>query len=68
MPVYDFDCSECGTKFEAHVASKADKTKIRCPNGHTHIRRLFNAPAVIFKGNGFYVNDSRGKGNGSMAQ
>jgi len=36
-------------------------SEIRCPNDHTKVRRIYSVPSIIFKGSGFYVNDSRKK-------
>jgi putative FmdB family regulatory protein len=32
-----------------------------CPNGHRRTRRVFSAPAVVFRGSGWYSTDSRPK-------
>lgn len=61
MPIYEYECLTCGTTFEKrqsfHEAPIAD-----CPNGHPETRRLLSTPAIVFKGSGFYVNDSRKDG------
>jgi predicted nucleic acid-binding Zn ribbon protein len=40
-----------------------DSGEITCPNGHAQIHRVYYVPTIIFKGSGFYVNDSRKKVN-----
>ena len=60
MPIYEYECLTCGAKFEKRQ-SFSDEPKSNCPNGHSKTRRLIAAPAIVFKGSGFYVNDSKGK-------
>lgn len=60
MPIYEYECLICGTKFEKRQ-SFSDKPQADCPHGHAETRRLIAAPAIVFKGSGFYVNDSKGK-------
>lgn len=59
MPVYEFSCPVCGKTFEKNLPMSADLTKVRCPSGHAHVRRVYSAPPVMFKGSGFYVTDHR---------
>lgn len=59
MPVYAYKCDVCGTTFEKTRRLEADVVEIICPNGHAQIHRVYYAPTVIFKGSGFYINDSR---------
>ncbi len=58
MPVYTYECEECGVRFEAKQ-SFADAPIDVCPecSGHTH--KVIGPVGVIFKGSGFYVTDSR---------
>ncbi len=60
MPIYEYECLTCGITFEKRQ-SFSDEPKADCPNGHANTRRLIAAPAIVFKGSGFYVNDSRAK-------
>lgn len=64
MPIYEYECLTCGTTFEKRQ-SFSDPAKADCPNGHSETRRLISSPAVVFKGSGFYINDSR---NGSSKE
>jgi putative FmdB family regulatory protein len=59
MPIYEYECLTCGAMFEKRQTF-SDPPKANCPNGHPDTRRLLAAPAIVFKGSGFYVNDSRG--------
>jgi putative FmdB family regulatory protein len=63
MPIYEYECLTCGTTFEKRQ-SFSEPAKADCPNGHSETRRLISSPAIVFKGSGFYVNDSRNGGNG----
>ena len=62
MPIYEYECLTCGTTFEKRQ-SFSEVAKADCPNGHSETRRLISSPAIVFKGSGFYVNDSRSKQN-----
>lgn len=55
----DFRCRECLHEFQKDT--KALKPKCpKCKSPRT-VRLILSAPQVIFRGNGFYVNDSKGK-------
>jgi putative FmdB family regulatory protein len=66
MPVYVYECDECGKRFEEHRHYGAPHPKI-CPDGHEGIHRIFSPPTIIFKGSGFYVTDNAQK-NGRAIQ
>ncbi len=59
MPFYDFSCAECGTRFEKQVSYSGNLSDLACPKGHHAVRRIYSAPQVVFKGGGWYINDSR---------
>ena len=61
MPVYSFKCDTCGRIFDKSCRFDADLSGITCPQCHGHTHKLFTPPTVIFKGSGFYINDSRSK-------
>ncbi len=63
MPIYEYECLTCGATFEKRQ-SFSDEAVADCPNGHTDTRRLLSAPAIVFKGSGFYINDSKSSKNG----
>lgn len=60
MPTYDYQCDGCGHTFEAFQPMRDDPLT-DCPEcGAPELRRLISGgTGVIFKGSGFYVNDSR---------
>lgn len=64
MPVYEFSCPSCGQTFEKSLPMSADLKQVRCPSGHPHVRRVYSAPPVMFKGSGFYVTDHRSGSTG----
>jgi putative FmdB family regulatory protein len=61
MPVYEFQCEICGEVFEILGSINGSRSEVTCPRGHSQVHRLYSAPTIIFKGSGFYVNDSRSK-------
>lgn len=67
MPIYEYVCDTCGLHFEQRRAFNA-VDEPPCPNGHTTVHRLFRAPAVVFKGSGWYVTDSRPKESASKGE
>lgn len=65
MPTYQYSCTDCGHFFEA-VQSFSDDSLTVCPQCQGRLRKVFNAVGVVFKGSGFYRNDSRaGQGSGA---
>ncbi len=65
MPTYTFKCDVCGVVFDKWLSFHDDQSQVRCPNGHDQVHRVYYAPAVVFKGSGFYVTDNRGTNSGS---
>ena len=63
MPIYEYECAECGTRFDKlqRFGAPAPDT---CPNGHHAVHRLMSQPTIIFKGSGFYVTDNGRNGHG----
>jgi putative FmdB family regulatory protein len=57
MATYVFSCPTCGLTFEKALPINADRSAVRCPAGHRHVRRIYSATPVLFKGSGFYVTD-----------
>jgi putative FmdB family regulatory protein len=61
MPTYDYRCSNCGHQFETVQKFSDEPLKI-CPVcGHAELRKVFHPAGVVFKGSGWYINDSRSK-------
>jgi putative FmdB family regulatory protein len=59
MPTYVYECSNCNSTFEADQRIVEDPLDTCVPCGSTGtVKRLIQPIAVMFKGSGFYVNDS----------
>ena len=58
MPTYQYVCTACGQDLEA-VQSFSDTALTDCPACSGRLRKKFGAVGVVFKGSGFYRNDSR---------
>jgi putative FmdB family regulatory protein len=63
VPTYQYSCTDCGHFFEA-VQSFSDDSLTVCPECEGRLRKVFNAVGVVFKGSGFYRNDSRSQKDG----
>ena len=64
MPIYEYKCEKCGERFEKQQ-SYGDPAPAHCPSNGCRgkIMRVFSAPAIMFKGKGWHVNDyGRGQG------
>ena len=59
MPTYQYRCTECDHAFEQFQSFTDDALTV-CPECGGRLRKVFNAVGVVFKGSGFYRNDSRG--------
>ena len=58
MPMYEYECFECGLRFE-RLQNHSDPHVTQCPQGHRNVQRVFSPPAIVFKGSGFYVTDHK---------
>jgi putative FmdB family regulatory protein len=58
VPTYQYACTECGSPHEAQQ-SFTDEPLSVCPQCGGRLRKVFSAVGVVFKGSGFYRNDSR---------
>ncbi|WP_099041939.1 FmdB family zinc ribbon protein [Mycobacterium neglectum] len=58
MPTYSYACTDCGNRFD-EVQSFSDDALTTCPKCSGRLRKLFGNVGVVFKGSGFYRNDSR---------
>ncbi|QKW27993.1 FmdB family transcriptional regulator [Streptomyces seoulensis] len=64
MPTYQYQCTECGEGLEA-VQKFTDDALTECPNCAGRLKKVFSAVGIVFKGSGFYRNDSRGSSSSS---
>ena len=66
MPLYEYRCKSCGHQFEKIQSFSAPEEK-ECPQCHGEVERLLSAPAIQFKGSGWYVSDYAKKGSSMKA-
>ena len=60
MPLYEYKCDKCGHRFEKIENVNASDRK-KCPKCGAKAPRQLAAPAIQFKGSGWYVTDYAGK-------
>jgi len=58
VPTYSYACTECASRFDV-VQAFSDHALTTCENCSGRLRKLFGNVGVVFKGSGFYRNDSR---------
>ena len=59
MPIYEYDCASCGKRTEA-IQRVGERPLRICPRCGGKLKKAFSAPAVHFKGSGWYVTDYAG--------
>jgi putative FmdB family regulatory protein len=64
MPLYEYQCENCGERFEA-MQKFADAPITLHEKCGGPVRRLLSVPALQFKGSGFYINDYAKSGSNS---
>ncbi len=68
MPLYEYLCGSCGKRTEVIQSFREKPLKI-CPHcGKKTLKKLLSAPAIQFKGSGWYVTDYAGKKGGGGAK
>ena len=60
MPLYEYQCQKCAKRTEK-IESVAGPHLKKCPHCGGKVERLQSAPAIQFKGSGWYVTDYAGK-------
>ncbi len=58
MPTYSYACTECDNRFDITQAF-TDHSLTVCPVCSGALRKVFSSVGIVFKGSGFYRNDSR---------
>ncbi len=62
MPLYEYQCKKCGHRFEK-IQKFSDAPVKKCPVCGGAVEQLLSAPAVRFKGSGWYATDYARKGS-----
>jgi putative FmdB family regulatory protein len=57
MPKYEYACKSCGQRLEV-VQSFSDAPLTECEACGGALRKVYSAPAIAFKGSGFYRTDN----------
>ena len=63
MPTYDYECEECGYRFQLRQSFDAEP-EAACSRCGGRARRRFHSVAVIYKGSGFYTTDYKNNSYG----
>lgn len=66
MPLYEYQCKKCKHKFEK-IQKFSDRPIKKCPECGGPVEKIQHAPAVQFKGSGWYVTDYGGKKSGASS-
>jgi putative FmdB family regulatory protein len=66
MPLYEYECKKCHHRFE-RIQKFSDPHITKCPKCKGPIEQLISAPAVQFKGSGWYVTDYAKSGSPAAA-
>jgi putative FmdB family regulatory protein len=67
MPLYEYQCQECGEKTEV-VQRFSDAPLTICSSCGGELKKLISAPAIQFKGSGFYLTDYGRSGSSAAAK
>ncbi len=62
MPLYEYKCLKCGRRTEK-IETVAGPHLKKCPHCGGKVEAMISAPAIQFKGSGWYVTDYAGKSN-----
>ena len=63
MPIYEYDCQSCKKRTEA-IQRVGERPLRICPHCGGKLKKAFSAPAIQFKGSGWYVTDYARKDSG----
>ena len=66
MPLYEYQCRKCKHRFE-RIQLFSDPILKTCPACGGTVDQLLSAPAIRFKGSGWYETDYARKGQGKSA-
>ncbi len=66
MPTYVYACDSCGKQFEQFQSFKDEPLSVcRCGTAGK-VRRVIQPAGIVFRGSGWYINDSRGTGSSTV--
>jgi putative FmdB family regulatory protein len=66
MPLYEYQCKKCHHRFE-RIQKFSDPHVKKCPDCGGAVEQVVSAPAVQFKGSGWYVTDYAKKSSSGTA-
>ena len=66
MPLYEYRGRKCNHQFEIQQSFSDDALTV-CPECEGELRKVFNPVGIVFKGSGFYKNDSRSSSSSSSS-
>ncbi len=61
MPLYEYRCTKCGERIEV-LQHLSDAPLAECPRCGGSLEKVISAPALQFKGSGWYVTDYARRG------
>ena len=67
MPNYEYECLKCGSRFE-EIRKFSDAPLTKHDGCGGRVKKLFSAPAIQFKGSGWYITDYARKGKDAAAK
>ena len=67
MPLYEYCCTDCSKSLEV-IQKFSDPDPAQCSECGGRLERVLSAPAIRFKGSGWYVNDYARKSSGGQSQ
>jgi putative FmdB family regulatory protein len=67
MPTYVYACDACGKQFEQFQSFKDDPLSVCRCGVEGKVRRVIQPAGVVFKGSGWYINDSRGASSSTVS-
>jgi putative FmdB family regulatory protein len=67
VPLYEYECKQCSHRFEKIMKFSDEPIKV-CPKCGGEVEQMVSAPAVQFKGSGWYVTDYAKKSGGGATK
>jgi putative FmdB family regulatory protein len=64
MPIYEYECENCRARLEI-IQRANDPQKKKCPKCGGKLKKRISAPAIHFKGKGWYITDYAKKSGSS---